>query len=76
MLPASLTNTINISVNISSLLTQAGIKNSTGKVTDHQLDEKDTVFAFHGCFNKLLQILWLETTQIYYLSILGLRSPK
>lgn len=54
----------------------AGIKNSTGKVTDHQLDEKDIEFAFHGRFNKLLQISWLETTQIYYLTILRLRSPK
>lgn len=41
---APLTNPISIGVNYSSLLRHAGVKNSTGTVIDHQLDEKDTVF--------------------------------
>lgn len=44
MLLAPTTNLISSGINFSSLLTQAEVKNSTGNVTGHQLDEKDTVF--------------------------------
>lgn len=34
------------------------------------------VYVSYGCSDKFLLVLWLKTTQIYYLIVLEVRSPR
>lgn len=60
-------NPISSSVDFSSLLTRAGVKNSMGKIADHQLHKKDNVFISYGCLNELPPIEWLKQLEFIVL---------
>lgn len=38
--------------------------------------DKNNVLTYYCCYNKLLQVRWLKTIQIYYRTVLEIRSLK
>lgn len=42
----------------------------------HDVNHDASVFVSSGCCNKSPQTLWLKTTPIYSLTVLGVRSLK
>lgn len=55
-----------------------GLQMSTNARLCPKFTEKslDVVLASRCCYNKLSQTVWLKTTHIYPLVVLGVRSPK